>query len=65
MPRLTNYSNIDRDGCGDSVWDQIKREPLIQQWDSQIAVEGIDSFAAKLTPRVAQQVREIWAKRGL
>jgi hypothetical protein len=65
MPRLTNYSKIDRDGCGDSVWDNIKCEPLIQQWDAQIAVEGIDGFTAKLTPVVAQRVREIWSKRGL
>jgi hypothetical protein len=65
MPRLTNYSKIDRDGCGDSVWDQIKAEPLIQQWDAQIAVEGLDKFTAKLTPTVAQRVREIWGKRGL
>jgi hypothetical protein len=65
MPRLTNYSKIDRDGCGDSVWDQIKTEPLIQQWDAQIAAQGLDKFTAKLTPNVAQRVREIWGNRGL
>jgi hypothetical protein len=67
MPRLENYSNLDRDkdrdkkttsATSDEVYQSIKDEPLIQKWKEQIRLVGKEAFLKSLSPQSRVKVQK-------